>query len=164
MTENKELTFVFKQFFMLVLCVSLAAGLCSQPLKSTVSYISSLSETCVNTFTGERAEPVPSEPGQDEPANRKIREMLNRLLRAITFSPNGMYSVCWSVLQALLQPSGRDVGKLDFGNKIRENSVKNGEILTPNTLFRAERHGLLHMKLNKKMFLQQALQPHLRRL
>ena len=67
MTENKELTFVFKQFFMLVLCVSPAAGLCSQPLKSTVSYISSLSETCVNTFTGERAEPVPSEPGQDEP-------------------------------------------------------------------------------------------------
>ncbi len=67
MAENRGLTPALKQFFLLVLCVSLAACLCSQPLKSTVSYISSRSETCVNTFTGEMTEPVPSEPGRDEP-------------------------------------------------------------------------------------------------
>ena len=35
--------------------------------------------------------------------------------------------------------------------------MKNGEILTPNTLFRAERHGLSHMKLNKKNVLTTSL-------
>ena len=35
--------------------------------------------------------------------------------------------------------------------------MKNGEILTPNTLFRAERHGLSHMKINKKNVLTTSL-------
>lgn len=58
MAKNKVLPFVFKQFSLLTLCGCLTATLFSQLGKSTVSYITSLSVTCVNTFTGE---------GQTEP-------------------------------------------------------------------------------------------------
>ena len=67
MAKRKNLSFLLKQFFLLVLCVCLTIGLCSQPVKSTVSYITSLSATCVNTFTGEEIKPNPPSPGPDDP-------------------------------------------------------------------------------------------------
>lgn len=66
MTRGRAWRFAFKHLFLLTLCVCLLAGLSSKPVKTTVSYVTSLSATCVNTFTGEgQTEPEPSDPSTD---------------------------------------------------------------------------------------------------
>lgn len=62
MTQKQERTFAFRQIFMLLLCVCLTLGILFQPVRSTVSYITSLSATCVNTFTAEEGSEPPVPP------------------------------------------------------------------------------------------------------
>lgn len=62
MTRPKNLPFIFKRLSSLALCLCLMAAVCTKPAGSTVSYVTSLSATCVNTFAGEGQE-GPQEPG-----------------------------------------------------------------------------------------------------
>ncbi len=64
MTQSRGWAFACKQLFLLSLCACLIFGLFSRPVKSTASYITSLSATCVNTFTGEEST-EPSVPTTD---------------------------------------------------------------------------------------------------
>lgn len=63
MTKPKDLAFIFKRLLLPALCLCLMAVVCMKPVESTVSYVTSLSATCVNTFTGEGQE-GPEEPGK----------------------------------------------------------------------------------------------------
>ncbi len=58
---KKKLPFVCKQLCLILLCVCLLCGLCLQTATTTVSYVTSLSATCVNTFSGEIVD-EPAEP------------------------------------------------------------------------------------------------------
>lgn len=53
MIRAENISFILKKAFLLILFLCLIIGFCLNPVKSTVSYITSLSVTCVNTFTGE---------------------------------------------------------------------------------------------------------------
>ncbi len=70
MAKSKIAPFVLKQFFVLLLCVCLIAGICCRPVESTISYITSFSDTCVNTFEGEAPDeprpPLPTPPETGE--------------------------------------------------------------------------------------------------
>lgn len=83
---KKEKPFSFiKSFFLLAMCFCLIFGLYTQTVKSTVAYVTSLSATCVNTFTSEEKpdtekpiEPenpeVPKEPEVPEKEPTKPKE------------------------------------------------------------------------------------------
>ncbi len=61
MNQNKFFQIALRQTFLPVLYICLAITLFSQPVRSSVSYITSLSVTCVNTFTCEgQIKPDPS--------------------------------------------------------------------------------------------------------
>lgn len=69
MTKKEKHLLLFKSFFLLAICVCLTIGLYTQTVKGTTAYVTSLSVTCVNTFTGEsQTEPSqPTEPSESEP-------------------------------------------------------------------------------------------------
>ncbi|MGN0172178.1 MAG: hypothetical protein ACI39E_05300 [Acutalibacteraceae bacterium] len=63
MNRSKPLSFAAKPLLLLALCICLIFGVMSQPVTDTVSYVTSLSATCVNTFTSDgQTEPGPSVP------------------------------------------------------------------------------------------------------
>ena len=66
MTRHRICLIACKQFILLLLCVCLISGIYSQQIKGTVSYITSLSVICVNTFAGDAdLPPEPSTPPMD---------------------------------------------------------------------------------------------------
>ena len=69
MTKKEKHLLLFKSFFLLAICVCLTIGLYTQTVKGNTAYVTSLSVTCVNTFTGEsQTEPSqPTEPSESEP-------------------------------------------------------------------------------------------------
>lgn len=65
MKKSKVRLFAHRYCIPAALGLCLLCGLILQPVKSTASYITSLSMTCVNTFTAEKTQ-SPSTPEQPE--------------------------------------------------------------------------------------------------
>lgn len=61
----KKTLHTFKHTFFIILCLIFAFFLYTQPLKSTITYVTSLSKTCVNTFASHPDDsiPLPEKPG-----------------------------------------------------------------------------------------------------
>lgn len=60
MKNDKHFLNIFKRIFFCTLCLSFILGISSQTVNGTVSYVSILSNPCVNSFSG--TEPRPTEP------------------------------------------------------------------------------------------------------
>ena len=90
MTKKEKHLLLFKSFFLLAICVCLTIGLYTQTVKGTTAYVTSLSVTCVNTFTGEsQTEPSqPTEPSESEPM------FLPNLQQEITTRLDGILLLC----------------------------------------------------------------------
>ena len=60
MTKHRDRSFLLRQLCWLSLGLCLVAGLCAQPIKRSMAYVTSLSATCVNTFVGEGQATLPT--------------------------------------------------------------------------------------------------------
>lgn len=60
MKNDKHLLNIFKRIFFCTLCLSFVLGISSQTVNGTVSYVSTLSKSCVNSFSG--TDPKPTQP------------------------------------------------------------------------------------------------------
>lgn len=58
MKNDKHFLNIFKRIFFCTLCLSFILGISSQKVKGTVSYVSILSNPCVNSFSGTEPEPT----------------------------------------------------------------------------------------------------------
>ena len=65
MTKTEKHFSFFKSFFLLAMCICLTVSLYMQAIKSTAAYVTSLSATCVNTFT-EDVQTDPEKPIEPE--------------------------------------------------------------------------------------------------
>lgn len=58
MKKDKHILNIFKRIFFCTLCLSFVLGISSQTVKGTVSYVSILSNPCVNSFSGTDQKPT----------------------------------------------------------------------------------------------------------
>lgn len=60
MKNDKHILNILKRIFFCTLCLSFVLGISSQTVNGTVSYVSALSKSCVNVFSG--TDPKPTQP------------------------------------------------------------------------------------------------------
>ena len=77
MTKTRRTLCVCRSFFLLALCLCIIIVLYTQPVKSSAAYVTSLSTTCVNIFTGEGNSEPPTSYQPDSPPSPSTGDSLH---------------------------------------------------------------------------------------